>query len=968
MTELAARVGVHKSTASRLAATLAARGFLERPAGSEAFRLGPELGRLGLLALGGRELVELSRPAMERLAADTGETVNLAVLDGEEAVNVAQVEGRHIVGVGSWTGRRTALHCTANGKVLLAFSRTRAAASTVRGVHTEDDHRPLAAGARARRGASAWPRPGGRRAGGGPPRRRGARSRRRRTLPRGAQPLGPLVPDAGGAPARARRVLPRSRHRRSAGCSRETHVRLELASYPVELSTSTRLPGSLVFDDPRIAGVEMDVVRPGEPVRLTHVLDAVEPRVKPDDPESTFPGALGALRPAGEGRTNRIAGAAVVACADFPAEERPLHEQEALIDMAGPGSALLAALADGERRPDVLAGRGGRERRLRGGGTDVEAAGCPRSGGDDDRPRAFRGGDVRLHPRRHARHRPAGRRTPAPALLARPALRDLPLRNDSRRLPAIAARPARGLDGALTAGEYHWAGLRNCTYSFQNSELVRELLAADGQRLRFAGLVACRGYNQTAVDKERAAMLAAKVARELGADGALVTTDAGGNSHTDTMLTVRACEQAGIRAVALVAEMGGLTDHVPEADAIVSVGNAEELVPRVAPRTRRRRRHPPRRPAGRETPVPSPCATTSARPARWATWICGRSPREGRPLPQSVLCRDGRRGGSRLAAGAARGCGRTREGARAARRADRRHARLRRRRVRRARGSRAGRPAALARRGAARRARLRPLVRIRPLRLRVRAARPRSGKLGIPAVCGMDLESPGVAAAEGAAYVVPTSSNVAGMREALPTIAALALRLGAGEELGPPRCRGLPPARASPQRTGGRRPVQRGRSSLLLDKLAGTTRTEVAATFDHVAPPPPVESMAETKLALVTEAGCVPAGKPGRLADDPRGRRGSATRSARRIVRGRPLRIGSRRLRRDRRQSRSRTGSSRSTPPEPSSSEGRIGAIHDAFYTTTGNGTPVAVSTKFGQEIADELKEAGVEAVILSGT
>jgi DNA-binding IclR family transcriptional regulator len=122
VTELAARVGVHKSTASRLAATLAARGFLERPPGSEAFRLGPELGRLGLLALAGRELVELARPVMERLAEDTGETVNLAVLEDGEAVNVAQVEGRHIVGVGLWTGRRTKLHCTANGKVLLAFS------------------------------------------------------------------------------------------------------------------------------------------------------------------------------------------------------------------------------------------------------------------------------------------------------------------------------------------------------------------------------------------------------------------------------------------------------------------------------------------------------------------------------------------------------------------------------------------------------------------------------------------------------------------------------------------------------------------------------------------------------------------------------------------------------------------------------------------------------------------------------
>ena len=48
--------------------------------------------------------------------------------------------------------------------------------------------------------------------------------------------------------------------------------------------------------------------------------------------------------------------------------------------------------------------------------------------------------------------------------------------------------------------------------------------------------------------------------------------------------------------------------------------------------------------------------------------------------------------------------------------------------------------------------------------------------------------------------------------------------------------------------------------------------------------------------------------------------------------------------------------------------EGRIGRVHDVFYTTTGNGTPVAASTRFGREIAAELKEAGVEAVLLSGT
>lgn len=121
VTELASRLGVHKSTASRLAATLEARGFLERSE-RDAFRLGAELARLGRLALRGRDLVDLARAAMVELAETTGETVNLAVAEQNEVVNVAQVDGRHMVGIGSWTGRRTPPHCTANGKVLLTWA------------------------------------------------------------------------------------------------------------------------------------------------------------------------------------------------------------------------------------------------------------------------------------------------------------------------------------------------------------------------------------------------------------------------------------------------------------------------------------------------------------------------------------------------------------------------------------------------------------------------------------------------------------------------------------------------------------------------------------------------------------------------------------------------------------------------------------------------------------------------------
>lgn len=119
---IAGRLGVHKSTASRLAATLVHRGFLERE--KRMLRLGPEVNRLGLLALGNADLSAVSADAMKWLCSATGETVHIAVLDGSEALNIAQVDGPAIVGIGNWVGRKTRLHCAANGKVLLAFSGT----------------------------------------------------------------------------------------------------------------------------------------------------------------------------------------------------------------------------------------------------------------------------------------------------------------------------------------------------------------------------------------------------------------------------------------------------------------------------------------------------------------------------------------------------------------------------------------------------------------------------------------------------------------------------------------------------------------------------------------------------------------------------------------------------------------------------------------------------------------------------
>ncbi len=121
VTDLGAELGVHKSTASRLLATLEAHGLVEQLGERGMYRLGFGLVRLAGASAAQLDLTRLGREVCERLAAELDETVNLAVLDGDSAVNISQVHGSASVGVLNWVGRRTPLHATSSGKVLLAF-------------------------------------------------------------------------------------------------------------------------------------------------------------------------------------------------------------------------------------------------------------------------------------------------------------------------------------------------------------------------------------------------------------------------------------------------------------------------------------------------------------------------------------------------------------------------------------------------------------------------------------------------------------------------------------------------------------------------------------------------------------------------------------------------------------------------------------------------------------------------------
>jgi IclR family transcriptional regulator, acetate operon repressor len=128
VTELASAAGLPKSTASRLLSALERRGLVEQDGDRGRLRPGPAILRVAERGMLERNVVEMARPALSALAEVSGETVNLGVPGAAGVEHLLQAEGRHFLGAGQWVGRTVDFHCSANGKVFLAFGRALAPA------------------------------------------------------------------------------------------------------------------------------------------------------------------------------------------------------------------------------------------------------------------------------------------------------------------------------------------------------------------------------------------------------------------------------------------------------------------------------------------------------------------------------------------------------------------------------------------------------------------------------------------------------------------------------------------------------------------------------------------------------------------------------------------------------------------------------------------------------------------------
>jgi DNA-binding IclR family transcriptional regulator len=121
LTELAEAVGLSAVDAAPLLAALERNGLLAWDGARAGLRPGPAELRFARSGIGREDLVEVAQASMRRLADESGETVNLIMPLAGATEAAAQIDGSHLLGATNWIGRELPLHCTAAGKVFLAF-------------------------------------------------------------------------------------------------------------------------------------------------------------------------------------------------------------------------------------------------------------------------------------------------------------------------------------------------------------------------------------------------------------------------------------------------------------------------------------------------------------------------------------------------------------------------------------------------------------------------------------------------------------------------------------------------------------------------------------------------------------------------------------------------------------------------------------------------------------------------------
>src|SRR5665648_917719 len=124
MTKISEKLGLYPSTVHRILDTLKHWGYVEQDPKTQEYQLGLKLLELGMAKLHQMDLVKEATPYLKELVKLCNETVHLGVREEGEVLYLAKEESSQTIRMISYVGKRAPLHCTALGKVLLAYMST----------------------------------------------------------------------------------------------------------------------------------------------------------------------------------------------------------------------------------------------------------------------------------------------------------------------------------------------------------------------------------------------------------------------------------------------------------------------------------------------------------------------------------------------------------------------------------------------------------------------------------------------------------------------------------------------------------------------------------------------------------------------------------------------------------------------------------------------------------------------------
>ena len=360
---------------------------------------------------------------------------------------------------------------------------------------------------------------------------------------------------------------------------------LKLGTYPVQrLEIGSRTSwddGTLTIDKagltesaaamPNIESVSIDIACPGESARIIEVNDLLEPRIKVDGPGTAYPGVCNrALDTVGSGVTYRLGGLGVVesVMGQRTARVRTGTAEEALnlkqnerpqnfVDMSGPGAITPASgLCNVCVSIRADEGLGPEDQYLATHSATLKVV--------DGIAEAVRD----LEPPELEEFDTADRDPSLPGVVFICNLMSMEFWTgpDSRMGTAVYGvtrlsapwliQPEEMFDGAVS---------QRVSWHFTNNPVVRELISRHGRDLNFLGCIIQRTNWGGQREMQLSASRSAQMAKMLGADGAIITTNIRGRRFVDTVLGIQACERAGIRTTLITEEEDDENGKAPPA-------------------------------------------------------------------------------------------------------------------------------------------------------------------------------------------------------------------------------------------------------------------------------------------------------------------------------------------------------------------------------------------------------------------